>query len=106
VHQPLRAYYVAFDLHFQRRLGDTAASERRFVDEYDVREVENVVDQQLIVGLDVKQPVNASPARCDVLAKVGDAGSGRSARRRSRPARGRAPRARCRSSAPAASRRV
>src|SRR5262245_50375048 len=72
VHQPLRAHYVAVDLYLERRLGDAAAGERRLVDEHDVREVENVVDQQLIVGLDVKQPVNAGPAGFDVLVKVGD----------------------------------
>jgi len=44
VHQPLRAHDVAVDVHLERRLGDPAAGKRRLVDEYDVSEVENVVD--------------------------------------------------------------
>src|SRR5262249_51579606 len=72
VHQPLRAHHVAVDLHLQRRLGAAAARKRRLVDVYDAGEVENVVDQQLIVGPDVKHSVNAGPTGFDVLTKVGD----------------------------------
>ena len=72
MHQPLRAHDVAVDVHLERRLGDAAAGKRRLVDEYDVSEVENVVDQQLIVAFDVKRAVNAGPAGFDVLAEVGD----------------------------------
>src|SRR5260221_727596 len=72
VHQPLRAHDVAVDVHLERRLGAGAAGKRRLADEYDVSEVENVVDQQLIVALHVKRAVSAAPASFDVLAEVGD----------------------------------
>ena len=42
------------------------------MDKNDVREIENIVDQKLVVASDIKFPMNAGPAWFHVLAEVGD----------------------------------
>src|SRR5262249_23298060 len=71
-HQPLRAHGVAVDVDLERGLGHAAAGERGLVHEHDVGQVEDVVDQQLIVGLDVQGSVHPGPAGLHVLAEVWD----------------------------------
>ena len=71
-HETLDAHGIAFAAHADRGFGDHGVADRTGVGERFVREIEQVVDQQLIVCFEVHQVAARRPAGFRVPMRVGD----------------------------------
>ena len=72
-HHPACAHGLAFgpNLLLRQPVGRPAGPERRSMDEREVREVEQIVDQEQVIGLDIMIAVNGRPLRRRVRLQSG-----------------------------------